>query len=109
MRLDAGGVFGDWAKNELATRQMDQLEKRIKELDDSTNKVGQEVVILSSSSARLELLSRRLKNLTWTLIVLTLLAAAVPIGIEVWKARHESSAPQTTPLIEPPRPDSLDE
>jgi hypothetical protein len=30
MGLDPRGVFGDWAQNELAARQMDELEKRIK-------------------------------------------------------------------------------
>jgi hypothetical protein len=90
MGLDPRGVFGDWAQNELAARQMDELEKRIKELDASTNKVHQEVAILSSSSDRLEGLTRTLKNLTWALILLALLTAAVPILVEEWKARHES-------------------
>ncbi len=103
MGLDVGR-FGDWAKNELATRQMDELEKRIKELDGSTNKVHQEVAILSSSSDRLEALTRTLKNLTWALIVLTIAAVAVPIGIEVWKAYHEASPAQTAPLLEPRKP-----
>jgi hypothetical protein len=66
----------------------------------ATQQVHQEVAILSSSSDRLETLTKKVKNLTWALFFLTLSAAIVPIGIEVWKAYHE---PPTTLQTVPPK------
>jgi len=75
MRDNRNGVYYDWAKVELQRRQMSALQ-------DATRQVRQEVAILSSSSDRLEALTKRLNKLTLVLIVLT-----VPlVVIEVWKA-----------------------
>ena len=122
MRLNQGGVYDTWARVELQRRQMVSLQEATRAvhqevtlliessrtlqqltgtLVEETTHVHREVALLTSSSEKLEGLTTTLRNLTWVLIALTFLAAAVPIGIEVWKAKHEtlvqvpSSAPQT--------------
>jgi hypothetical protein len=63
-------------------------------LVNETKNVHREVALLNSSSERLEHLTVRVKNLTWALFFLALLAAVIPIGIEVWKAYHQEPAPR---------------
>jgi hypothetical protein len=87
MMLNPGGVADAWARSELAGRQIVRLREVVQSLKDATHEVYHEVAILSSSSDRLEALTKKVKNLTWALFFLTLLAAIVPIGIEIWKAR----------------------
>jgi hypothetical protein len=77
MELNRGGVHDQWARAELARRR----DERISELISS----------LTSSSDRLEGLTRRLNRLTWVLIILTFLAVLVPIGLEIWNAYHPST------------------
>jgi hypothetical protein len=89
-------------KVEFERRQHIQLSELMQSLGNATNKVHEEVAILNSSSDRLEKLTKTLKNLTWALIVLTIAALIVPIGVEVWKAnRHEV---QDVRIVEPPPP-----
>jgi hypothetical protein len=87
MEGNAGGSFDTWARAELARRRDERISELITSLTDATNKVHQEVAILSSSSDRLERLTKRLNGLTWVLIVLTSIAVVVPIGL-IWNAYH---------------------
>jgi hypothetical protein len=59
--------------------------------------IGTETKRLADSSEKLERLTIKLKDLTWALIILTILAAAVPIGIELWKARRTEAEVQVRP------------
>jgi len=120
---NGGGQFSRMAESELARRRNLELKTRIESLTDATHLVvvatddvkqatrgvQKEVAILAASSEKLETLTIKLNNLTWTLIVLTalavILAVVTPIGIEVWKAQHsETPSPQTAPAPEPPKP-----
>lgn len=96
-KQNQGGVYDTWARAELARRRDEKLGSLLSQLTAATQQVHEEVASLNSSSGKLENLTTTLKNLTWVLIVLTFLAAAVPIGLEVWKALHES---QTAPVAE---------
>jgi hypothetical protein len=97
MKSNQGGVYDTWARAELARRRDEQLGDLLNQLTAATQHVHEEVAKLGSSSGKLETLTTTLRNLTWVLIFLTFVAAAVPIGIEVWKAFHE---PQTAPVSE---------
>ena len=46
---------------------------------------------VKSSSENLERLTNKLKMLTWVLIILTALAALVPVGLEIWKVFREAN------------------
>lgn len=50
---------------------------------------------LAASSNKLEGLTITLKWLTITLIVITVLASAVPVGIELWKAYQKPEIEMT--------------
>ena len=90
--LGRDSVNGMWARAELERRHLLALQK-------ATETVHQEVARLTASSTTLESLTKTLKNLTWALMFLTILAAAVPIGVEIWKARHEQViSPSPVPL-----------
>jgi hypothetical protein len=58
----------------------------------------QEVSILTSTSDRLESLTRKLNLLTIILIVLTLFAVIIPIGIEIYHAKYEENK-STPPVV----------
>jgi hypothetical protein len=90
-------IQGDWARVELTRRQYVEIRQIVVELHLATSEVR-------DSSRKLEKLTERLNKLTWALIFLTIAAVAVPIGIEVWKARHETPAVQTAPPVEQPKP-----
>jgi hypothetical protein len=94
---NGGGQYDTWARAEIARRQSVRLAELITALNQATEKVQTEVTDLTASSTKLEDLTKTLKNLTWVLIVLTFLAAAVPIGIEFWKAQreHQDAQPAT--------------
>ena len=64
-------VWDVWAGAELERRRDEHLSELVKSL--------------SSSSDRLERLTKTLRNLTWVLIVLTFLAVLVPAGLDFWK------------------------
>jgi hypothetical protein len=70
-------------------------------LTDATNNVHQEIMLVKDSSRHLEKLTSTLRNLTWALILLTVLAAVVPIGIEIWKAYHEPQNVHVSAPLEP--------
>jgi len=118
----ANGVqWSEWASDELKRRQMRLLHEIMLSLTKSTNSVNENVILLAkisldvgtvtdsllsatkdvhseiqtlaSSSGRLEGLTVKLKNLTWALIWLTVAVIASTIGIEVWHATREMSAP----------------
>lgn len=89
------------AVEELQRRYLKDVGSQVERLVEATNHVHREVGLLADSSNKLEGLTVRLKNLTWVLIFLTFLAAAVPIGIEVWKAYHEL---QIKPVSAQPTP-----
>jgi hypothetical protein len=92
MIQNRGGVHDVWARAEIERRHMQAL-------TNATEQVHRDVERLTASSTTLETLTRTLKNLTWALILLTVLAAAVPIAIEIWKAHHEIQAvPSLAPL-----------
>jgi len=98
-----GNIYEPRARAELTRRQNEALQILVANLTISTDKVHTEVSILSSSSDRLERLTVALKNLTIVLTALTVLAVFVPIGIEVWKAYHESqSEPVSAPTKQEP-------
>jgi hypothetical protein len=78
------------AVEELQRRYLGNIADETGKLIQATDRVHQEVAILTKSSERLEKLTKTLRNLTWVLIFLTVLAAVVPIGIETWKAYHEN-------------------
>jgi hypothetical protein len=101
MAVNQGGVWDNWAIAELARRQNDRLAQLINSLTDATNKVHQEVALLGSSSDRLEKLTKTLRNLTWVLIVVTVLLGAESVGIEVWKAYHERPGVATSQVPSP--------
>ena len=73
-KASGGRHYDVWAGAELARRRDEHLSELIKSL--------------SSSSDRLERLTKTLRNLTWVLIVLTFLAVLVPAGLDFWKAYH---------------------
>jgi hypothetical protein len=85
----------------LQTRLMGETAGAVKVLTAETTKVHREVALLTASSDKLELLTKRLNGLTWALIILTGLAVAEPIAIEIWKAHRE---PQTAPVSAHPEP-----
>jgi hypothetical protein len=88
MRENRGGVYDNWARSELARRQNEQLSNLIMRLNDATGKVADEVRALASSSDRLEALTKKLNFLTIVLVVLTVVAVATPIGIEIYHANN---------------------
>lgn len=90
MDYDGGGQYATRARAEIARRQNEQIKDLLSEVSAVTDRVRGETAKLTSSSQKMEDLTNTLKNLTWALIVLTIAAVAVPIGIEVWKASHES-------------------
>jgi hypothetical protein len=114
--LLSGGVRRDQyelADHELHRRYLQEIGKqtailavsshRLEELTtgliDVTAKVHHEVGLLADSSDRLEKLTATLKSLTWALILLTVLAALVPIGIEIWHALHETPVPRAQQTV----------
>ena len=86
MKLLAGGPRDAWARAELARRRDERISKLIESLTDVTTKVHHEVGVLSSSSDKLEKLTKRLIILTWALIGLTVIVGGGQIVVEVWKA-----------------------
>ena len=76
---------------ELQRRHLIHIGKETERLTKATQ-------TLAASSDRLEKLTKKLKNLTWVLIVLTILATGVPIGIEIWKAKEVTPAKVVEPL-----------
>jgi hypothetical protein len=101
---NGGGKYDVWARAEIERRNSMRLAELVTVLNQATDKVQSEVTDLTSSSTHLEDLTKTLRNLTWVLIVLTFVAAAVPIGIEVWKARHEAHVLPALPPTLPPQP-----
>jgi hypothetical protein len=73
----------------LQRRHLMAVAHEVAKLREVSAKMHTEVGILANSSGKLEQLTERLNHLTWVLIILTVLAIASPIGIEVWKAYHE--------------------
>lgn len=63
------------------------------------SEIGKQTESLVTSSGRLEDLTKVLRNLTLALIVLTIAAAVVPVGIEVW---HISHVPEVKVIALPP-------
>jgi hypothetical protein len=96
-----GTKYDTWAREEIARRQTVRLAELITVLNQATDRVQTEVTGLTTSSTHLEDLTKTLRNLTWVLIVLTFIAAALPVGVEIWKARHEQVI---SPPPEPPLP-----
>jgi Na+-transporting methylmalonyl-CoA/oxaloacetate decarboxylase gamma subunit len=79
-----------------------RLESLTEALIKETGNVRQEVAILASSSEKLERLTLRLNGLTWVLIILTFLAIAVPVGVEVWKSYYVE-VPELRIALPPPQ------
>ena len=83
----------DWGdpvvKAVIDTRLATRIAAGTRAIADITDSSRAEVKRLANSSDGLESLTKTLKNLTSALIFLTVLAAPVPFGIEVWKAYHE--------------------
>jgi hypothetical protein len=88
-------------QEEIKRRSLEAMGRLTESLREATLQVGAKVTALTTSSERLETFTKRLIGLTWALILLTIVAAVVPIGIEVWHAYHE---PQTVPVLAPPAP-----
>jgi hypothetical protein len=92
----------DWGdpvvKVVIDTRLATRIAEGTKAIAEITKASRTELTRLVDSSDRLEGLTKTLKHLTWVLIVLTVLAVVVPIGIEIWHAYHE---PQTVPVSAP--------
>ena len=59
---------------------------------------GRLVKRLADSSVEMEQLTKKLNRLTCVLIVLTALAVLVPVGVEIWHAYLELTAP-LPPLV----------
>jgi hypothetical protein len=94
----------------IESRFLTRIADETKLLDASIKALGvintlsaTEVHRLADSSDKLERLTRTLRNLTWVLILLTVITAIIPIGIEIWKASSSG-----VPLIQfsPPPPRS---
>jgi hypothetical protein len=88
----AGGTYGPGhpaVEMLIHQRLLDKIAMVTHDLNLVSEKTYQEIALLNSSSDRLEKLTKTLKNLTWALIFLTVIAAAVPVGIEVWKGLHQ--------------------
>lgn len=99
---NGGGRYDAWARAEIERRNSMRLAELVTVLNQATDKVQSEVTDLTTSSTHLEDLTKTLRNLTWVLIVLTFIAAAVPIGIEVWRAKHvEPALPAPPPPSQP--------
>jgi hypothetical protein len=105
MRENRGGVYDGWARAELTRRQNEQLGDLIGRLTQATDTVAggveglkHEVSVLTSSSDRLETLTKKLNCLTIILVVLTICAVIVPIGIEIYHAKYEDKKP-TPPIV----------
>lgn len=106
--------FSDMARSELSRRRNNELKRTVQFLTAATENVQlatknvqSAVVVLTHSSERLEVFTKRLIKLTWFLIVVAIITAIIPIGIEAWKFRrevHEAPSPQTVPVSEPPKP-----
>ena len=82
-----------WVNAELTRRQTERLSESLSHVENAVFQVERAVKSLTTSSEHLEGLTKRLKTLTWALIFITILAGAVPIGIEVWKAYHSEPLP----------------
>ncbi len=90
--LPQGSVWHPWVSGEFAHRQTERLHESLTQVENAVFQVGLAVKALTLSSEHLEGLTKRLKTLTWALIFITILAGAVPIGIEIWKATREVPA-----------------
>ena len=88
----------------IETRLFQRFEAATTDLQHINEESKEQVKRLADSSDMMETLTRKLKNLTWALIVLTIAAVVVPIGIEVWKAHYAAPTSQTTPVLEPRKP-----
>src|SRR5574340_217276 len=89
---------------EALAQSSNNLEALSAALIKETANVHREVAILANSSEKLEKLTLTLKNLTWALIFLTVLAVGTPIGIEVWKAFHPEA--EKPVHVSPPQPNA---
>jgi len=100
MDKDSSGHFAAMAGEELHQRFLGRIGDETIKLTTATENVRNAVVALAKSSDRLEVLTAKLKNLTWALIFLTVVAIVVPIGIEGWKAYRQEA--QDVRIVEPP-------
>lgn len=91
----------EWLTAELAHRQANRLSESLNLVEAAVLQVERAVKALTMSSEHLEGLTRRLRTLTWILIVLTALALITPIGIEIW---HISHIPEVKVISLPPPP-----
>ena len=87
MQQNQGGVYDTWARTELARRQFVQAGKLISALTKATEQVRQEVAILSTSSDRVERLTKTLKVYTVWLLVFAAVQIAIA-GVQTWKMFH---------------------
>jgi hypothetical protein len=99
-KLQMAHVYGSgqtirFVESELFRRRNLELRKHIEQLKwvtdsvrDATIGVKDEVGNLTASSETLENLTRKLIKLTNVLIILTILAGIIPMGIEIWHARQ---------------------
>ena len=88
--MELGGPqYEPRARAELGRRQNEKVSELVAALKISTDQVASGVLKLNTSSDKLETLTKRLNTLTVWLIILTTFAVAIPIGAEVWKAKHE--------------------
>jgi hypothetical protein len=96
--------FFERIKEELAQRFLGRIGDLTEKQIEATNEVRAAVDRLTKSSDHLEGLTIRLNRLTWALIILTALGVAVPVGIEVWKAKREIDTPPPPIVPQLPRP-----
>ena len=104
-------LYTRFAEAEVIRRRDNQLRRQIQSLENATEKVEIATVgvhttvsALIQSSERLETFTRRLIKLTWFLIVVAIITAVIPIGIEIWRAKKDIPAPQIVPVSRPPKP-----
>ena len=125
MKLSAGNIYDAWARAELERRRSLALQEATGEMHRQVTLLAQsstrlehlttalvqetatsnrEIVVLTGSSHHLEHLTSRLNILSWVLIILTVLAVATPIGIEVWHVKHLPEVKIFPPPPAPPPP-----
>ena len=90
---NGGGNYDTWARAEIARRQSVQLGELIASLTTATHEVHREVVLLNTSSERMERHTITLKQFTVVLIIFAAIQIVIA-GVQTWKmfqpeAQHE--------------------
>jgi len=90
---NGGGKYDAWARAEIARRRSVELGELIASLTTATHEVHREVVLLNTSSERMERHTITLKQFTVVLIIFAAIQIVIA-GVQTWKmfqpeAQHE--------------------